>query len=521
MLSPNERDISFGHRSAARRIRGTSLAFLTILFIGLFAMAARNSTDPDLWWHLATGRYIVQHQAIPRSDPFSYTRAGSPWIAHEWLTDFLLYELHGDAGWAGLIVVFAAIITAALFLLYLRCGPNVYVAGVATLCAALATRPVWGIRPQGLSFFLTSLWLLLLERSDRNPGVLWWTIPLTVLWINLHAGFALGLIVYALFLVGDWIENQWVRRKRPPSCEQSSSRFSSRTAWLILVLDLLVVPLNPNGLKLFWYPIQTLRSSAMQTYIAEWASPNFHRPEYWPFLVILLTLFAVLSRQHMSIRFRDLLLLIVSLFAALRSIRLIPFFVLIAIPLIAEQVAKWLGARPVTEEPRRDLPALRRHILNTSFIIGMALFAAFHAAQITRQQPLIEARTFPAAAAAFLQTNPPALPLFNSYDWGGYLIWKLYPSIRVFIDGRADIYGDQFMRSFADTYGFRDDWQQTFDRWHIQTVLVPADSTLAMGLQHAPGWTVAFEDRQTVIFTRCPSPGATSSPVLRNPERRQ
>lgn len=482
-----------------------------MLFLGLFAMAARNVTDPDLWWHLATGQFIVQHQAVPHTDPFSYTSAGKPWIAHEWLTDVLLYELHRTAGWAGLIIVFAAVISAAFFLLYLRCGPNVYVAGVATLCAAFATRPVWGVRPQVLSLLLTSLWLLILERSERNPKILWWTLPLTVLWVNLHAGFALGLVVYGLFLLGQWIENRRTDKTRIEGRVAGSPTAWMRTWIFVLALDLLLVPLNPNGVKLYWYPIETLRSSAMQNYIAEWASPNFHHAEYWPFLLIVLALFAMVSRPCAAIRPRDLLLLVVSLFAALRSIRLIPLFVLIAVPLISQQIVKWqtakrLQTRPIKHSPGRHLSPLARIILNGLVVLGMAGFAAIHTAQVIHHQTQSEMQLFPERAVAFLSAHPPPGPIFNSYEWGAYLIWKLYPTVRVFIDGRADVYGDQFLHDFADTYELKDNWQQALDRWHIQTVLVPVDSGLATGLRSTPGWTVCFEDALAVILTRSPTP---------------
>ena len=419
----NDGRLSLGYHEAASamRLRHTQIAFLVILFLGLFAMAARNSTDPDLWWHLATGQFIVQHHAVPHTDPFSYTMAGKPWIAHEWLTDVLLYELHRAAGWAGLIIVFAVVISAAFFLLYLRCGPNPYVAGVATLCAAFATRPVWGVRPQVLSFLLTSLWLLILERSVRNPKILWWTLPLTVLWVNLHAGFALGLTLLALFLAGEWIEGKVGKTEAP-----SRLRFLALT----LALDSLLVPLNPNGLKLYWYPIATLRSSAMQTYIAEWASPNFHHSEYWPFLLIVLALFAMVSWPRVTVRPRDLLLLIVSLFAALRSIRLIPMFVLIAVPLISIQITKWMTAhrlqiRPIASARSRHLPVPERVLLNSSIILGMAAFACIHTAQVIHNQRQTELQRFPERAVAFLQSHPPKGPVFNSYDWGGFLVWKL------------------------------------------------------------------------------------------------
>src|SRR5271169_4720685 len=189
-------------------------AFLAVLFLGLFAMAVRNVNDPDVWWHLKVGQYIAEHKSVPHTDPFSYTRAGQPWVAHEWLSDLLLYQLQRTTGWGGLILIFAAILAAAFFLLYLRCGPATYVAGLATLCGAWATAPVWGVRPQVLSLLMTSLWLLILERSERNPKLLWWTLPLTLLWVNLHAGFALGLALSALFIAGEWGEQLLGRSRR-------------------------------------------------------------------------------------------------------------------------------------------------------------------------------------------------------------------------------------------------------------------------------------------------------------------
>lgn len=462
--------------------------FLAVLFLGLFALTARNVTDPDVWWHLKTGQYIAEHRTVPQTDPFSYTRAGKPWVAHEWLTDLLLYAVDRTTGLGGLIIVFAAILCATFFLLYLRCGPDPYVAGVATLCAAWATMPVWGVRPQVLSLLLTSLWLLILERSKRNPKVLWWTLPLTLLWVNLHAGFALGPALLALFLAGGLIERGLGRSRQ--------NALFLRTEALVLALNLLIVPLNPNGLRMFSYPVETLRSAAMQNYIVEWASPNFHHAEYWPFLLVVLATFAILGWSHRDVRPRDLLLLVVSLCAGLCSIRLMPLFILIAVPLIC-RLGDWttIHSRP-RHSPFVFIPAL-----NTAIVLAMTVFAGVHTARVIQRQPQVEMQRFPARAAAFLQTHPPRGPIFNHYDWGGYLIWKLYPSTQVFIDGRADLYGQQLLDQFADTYQLKGDWRQTLQQWRIDTVLIPANSALATGLRSSPGWTVAYEDPQAVVLT--------------------
>lgn len=476
----------------------TTRTFLAILVLGLFAMTARNVTDPDVWWHLKTGQYIVEHKSIPHTDPFSYTRAGEPWVAHEWLTELVLYGVQCAAGWSGLIVVFSAVLCVAFFLLYLRCGPDPYVAGVAALYAAWATIPVWGVRPQVISLLLTSLWLLLLERSERNPKLLWWTLPLTLLWVNLHAGFALGLTLSALFLAGEWLEGFLARSR------QSSPRL--RMAAFILLLDLLIVPLNPNGLRLFSYPIETLRSASMQNYIAEWASPNFHHAEYWPFLLVVLATFAALAWSRIQIRPRDILLLIVSLYAGLASIRMTPLFVLIATPLLCQRLGEWQAERP---RQLRPAPA-SSFLLNGLIVAAMAAFAGFHVVQVIQRQPHAEMQRFPVRAVAFLQShmflqNPASnVRIFNHYDWGGYLIWKLSPSIPVFVDGRADIYGEQLLDQFAGTYQLKGAWQQTLQRWRINTVLVPPDSALATGLKSSPVWTVSYEDSQALVLTALP-----------------
>ncbi|MGA7217380.1 MAG: hypothetical protein WBX38_03650 [Candidatus Sulfotelmatobacter sp.] len=471
---------------AAGKVSGSNRTFLAIVFIGLFALAARNLTDPDLWWHLATGEYIAQHKSVPRTDPFSYTRAGERWVAHEWLSDLFLYDAERKTGSGGLIVIFAAVLCAAFFFLFLRCGRALYIAGVATLAGAWATMPVWGVRPQVLSLLLTSLWLLILEKSEENPRLLWWTLPLTLLWVNLHAGFALGLVLSALFIAGGWIEYSLGHSK--------SAKTFLRPAVLTLFFDLLLVPLNPNGLRMFWYPVETLRSPAMRSYIQEWASPDFHRPEYWPFLLLIVITLATLGWSRTHARPRDILLLVISLYAALVSIRMIPLFVLIAVPIIAKRVPEW---------PRSVVRARHsafRTALNSGLCLAMAAFATVHVAAVIHSQPQVEMQRFPVRAVKFLQTHSLAGNIFNHYDWGGYLIWKLYPSHRVFIDGRADLYGENLLRQFAQTYQFEDNWGQTLKQWSIQAALVPRDSALATGLQASPDWAIAYQDDQAIVL---------------------
>ena len=174
---------------------------------------------------------------------------------------------------------------------------------------------------------------------------------------------------------------------------------------------------------------------------------------------------------------------------------MIPLFVLIAVPLIAKRLGNWLS----TQYPSRLPPS--RQVLNAVIILAMATFSAARITHVIRHQAEAETLEFPARAVAFLQQHPPAGPIFNHYDWGGYLIWKLYPSTLVFIDGRADVYGQSLFHDFADTYEFKSSWQQILQRWHIQTVIVPPNSALAAGLRSSPGWIISYQDSQAMILT--------------------
>lgn len=463
-------------------------AFVIAVFIGLFAMAARNVLDPDVWWHLKTGEWIVQHHAVPHTDPFSYTRTGQPWMAHEWLCEVALYELFRWTGYAGLIISFGAIITAAFIPLYLRCAAVPIAAAAATLWGALATTVVWGVRPQILSLLLLSVWLLILERSEENPKLLWWTLPLTLLWVNVHAGFILGPVFLALLIVGEFLETHLSSRTRV-----ASPRL--RWLWLTLLANLLLVPLNPNGISLLWYPLQTWR---VQNHITEWASPNFHSVDYAAFLLLILATFATLAFSRRQVRLRNIVWLMVASFAALSSVRMIPLFVLIAVPIVSRPLGDWLGSsKRSVLQPRSQFL-----ILNAGMITAMLFLAVVHTDRVIRDQSQAEAAHFPAAAAAYLQQHPPTGKIFNFYDWGGYLIFKLYPQIRVFVDGRTEVYGQNMMQEFLHAYYLQDCWQRQLLQWKVTTVIVPPGSALASGLRESRDWSLSYQDSVAAIFSK-------------------
>ena len=498
-----------------------------VLLSAVFALTVAPATDPDFWWHLRTGQFIAETRTVPHVDIFSHTAAGREWVAHEWLTEVLMFAVFKGAGWAGLIASFSLVMTAALWLAYWRARertPHPTPAGAAVLLATFACAPILGVRPQMISFLLTSVFVLLLGRyaRERRARSLWPLPALMLVWANMHGAFALGLALVGVTGVGVALDDLFApadeERARSEAARAGESRARAarrrlRGVWagvrplcVALAACAAAVALNPNGARLFTYPLETIASGAMQRNIQEWLSPDFHRAEALPFALLLLATFAALALSPRRPRPSELLLLAVSAYAALRSWRNIPFFALVAAPALAEHA--WLlinerlrSRRPATENEGAAKPTALQLILNAAlFVVVPAALCVLTVSRAAGRQESVEAEKYPAAAVEFLRGHGEAGPVFNAYGWGGYLVWKLYPERTVYIDGRADVYGDALVEDYLRAEAGEPGWRELLERDRIRSVMIAPDAALASLLREDGGWARVYEDRQAVIF---------------------
>lgn len=473
----------------------TRRLFTAIFFLALFAMATREISDPDFWWHLRTGQFIVETQTIPHADIFSHTNAGQPWVTHEWFSEVFIYAIFALGSFPALIALFAGFIALAFALTYVRMPGKPYVAAFVLLLGALATAPTWGVRPQMFSMLLTSAFLLILERRRA----LWLLVPLMILWVNLHSGYALGIVILTVYLFDDLIIFFANKLANHPTTQPP------KQLALIFVLTIFSVLLNPNGATMFVYPFETLTSRAMQAYIQEWFSPDFHLAEFQPFAILLIATLAATTFVGKRVSLAQTILLAGFTFAALRSARNIPMFALVAAPILAEQAWHGLGSRGWTRalEATRARPTRTMAILNWVVLGAIVVGVALRFATVAINQPEIERAKFPASAVEHLQKQKSPGALFNAYGWGGYLIWKLYPAQRVFIDGRADVYGDAFIENvFLKAYRGGADWREPLERYNVRVVLVEPDAPIAAQLARDETWKKTYEDKQAVVFEK-------------------
>lgn len=474
-------------RSPRRAWGALSAGNLTVFFLLLFpAMSGLRGKlqDYDLWWHLAAGRWIVDHHAVPTTDVFSYTAVGRPWVAYSWLAEVLFHGLVSGFGLASLLWLQAIVAVATVGFVYLACraaGAGRHAAVVTSALSALGTSFAWGVRPVIFTLLGFAVLVGALQRRSEERRLLW-LAPLVVgLWANLHVLFVGGVALVAFAALCRTIEG------RP-----------SRVLWLATLLSAAASLANPYGWHLFGEVWTMVRQPLVAPEVGEFQSPDFRGEFALPFSAFLLPSIAVLALSRERLTLFELGTYLGSLALGLAMQRNMALFAVLGAPVVARRLDPLLP--PVLPDPRDETRTAVR-LLNLALLAGGLCYAASVAPRSNRWSDVVEVGRFPRAAADFVATRYPGARLFNDFDWGGYLVYRLYPSIRVSIDGRTQVY-EPLLRDYMRTWFLEPGWDRFLEACDPDVVVWPLDTPLARRLRRLPTWRVVFEDGTAVVFRR-------------------
>jgi hypothetical protein len=456
--------------------------------------------DPDFWWHLRTGQLIVAGGSLLSTDPFTYTVASHHWTMHEWLTEVSFAAMHQVAGMALIVLVLSAVSWLGVLCVLARARmrrPAALPLALGLFIGVVAGAPIWGPRAQMITFALSCLLLLIIERHLRRGGRLVWGLPpLFVLWSNLHSGFVIGLGFIALVVLAELIG---ARLRLPDGADLRRVR----TLAAVLGACTLASLVNPNGPGILLYAFQTQGSPAQQSLIAEWASPDFHMWEVRAFEVMMLSL-ATLVAVNRRIRARDAALALVTTALALQSVRHIALFVAAATPVWIDQ-ADMLLRRRSRAARARALPPLPVRMATYGAVIGVITFIFVHnklvPAMTTTESSPAYASDFPVCAARWLDGAQRPLRIFNQYGEGGYLAYALSArGDRVFIFGDAALMGDELLYRYADVENVQPDWDSIVRTSGADLVLFDRNTPLSDVMAHSRDWVEVYRDSHNVAF---------------------
>jgi hypothetical protein len=452
----------------------TALPFFFVLWAGLHAPIRLL----DFWWHLKLGEVIVTTRAIPDVDLFSYTAAGKPFVAQSWLADAIYFAVHAAGGIEWLVVFNALLLAATLFFTWKDCrqyASDVRAAAAGSLIAVLGLVLFRNMRPQGFSFVLFALFVWQLLRSRRDERAPLWILPAAMLlWVNLHGAFVLGLALCGL---------AWIAQP-------------SRKLAITTLLCSAATMINPHGWRIYEAVLDVGQDKGSQQFVSEWLPP---RIDEWQtiltfFLPLAVTALALLLSRRWPDRTQLLFLIAFAIFGFTARRNGI-WFSLVAAPAVAASLR--LPASQARENRAMN------YLIAAMFLTVTVLISPWVYPAMGRSS-LLDGRT-PVRAAEFLARNDLRGRLFHPQDYGDYLLWRLWPAQRTFLDGRVHLFGDVVIRDYRRTmYGL--DWKETFDRYGVTLVLLSRREAetvrLLDQLRNDAGWERIYEDRRDVLYAR-------------------
>lgn len=481
----------------------TESLFLVVAMLLVFTIATITPTDADMWWHLRSGDEMLHQGRILLQDSFSYTRYGAPWVNAFWLSDIGLYGLWKLGGFFAITVMVALIAVVVMLIVYKQMNGAFYLRGLLILIGMIGMQANWSARPQLLSFVLLAFldyFLYLHRHVKRQP--LWYLILIFIAWGNLHGGFIWGILLLFATIAGEALDNLF--NNQPKLNWKEIGRLA-----LWSVLAGVAVSINPNGMALWRLPFYQVQVSLS---ITEWLSPDFHQFYAHPLLWLLFLLVFGIAYSGKRMSFVDLLKALGFTYLFFVAQRNMGPYAIIIIPIIARHLTlamESFSKAAIFETIRiktSKIPATKQlskalnFILNTALVSLLTAFALVNAYVASSPQRM-EAR-IPFRAVQWIKDNKPPGPIFNSYNWGGYLTWELreYP---VFIDGRADLYGDEILSEWGEIVNGTDKGLSLLDNHRINLVFLEPKYPLFNRLPEH-GWEKAYSDSQIVIYRRQP-----------------
>lgn len=463
----------------------------------LFVWFSTEVADSDTWWHLKTGQYILQTHKLPVPDPFAFTTAGAGSaypaeetvrhfnLTHEWLAQIFFYLAYAAGSFTGLVIFRSLLmmgVCALVGLIAWRRSNHFYLAVAAAISTGLIGKSFLSDRPFLISFLLIGTTLALLEYRR------WlWALPfIFVFWANCHGGFFVGWGLLGAYCVGA----AWERYRGTPQPDD-------KKLYLISAISIAVSGLNPNFFTPVLMPL-LYRDSIMQKLLWEWQHTALWELE--PFQVMLFIAIIVMLAAARRVSLSDWLLFLTFAFGACWAVRNVMLFGIVA-PFLIATYFPW----------KRTLPAIVEFAAAGLLVLGVGLGVSsgaglqFHAA----------AWKYPWGAAKFMEDHRIQSHMLNSYIDGGFLIWRLWPQERVFIDGRAlsdNVFKDYRSMVF-NTAG--SDPLQILNKYGVETILLdgfeytsgePYRLVAVLGLDKPVKWHLVYWDETATIFMLHPPP---------------
>jgi hypothetical protein len=491
-----------------------NLKFITILL--LFTLIISYSISEiyclDIWLHLRAGEYILKNKAIPRYDIFSYTVSNKPWINHEWLSQIIFYQIYSKFGPNGLITLRVFIISGVFLLLFFLGykKENYIIVTLLLLAVLFSSEARFMLRPGLFTLFFTAIFLFILNKY-RDTKFLYVLPFIQLLWINMHGYCLIGVFAIVAYIIDEIIKKRFV-------------------SFRLLSVGLLIIAapfINPNGWKGFMYPFATLFSFTGESRIffrqilelqPLVSGCRIHLPHLiipWFKIIIFISALSFLINFR-KLNIGNFALYIIFLAIALKTNRNVALFSIIAYS------GMILNFNDIHDTSRnftgfKKIENIVKGMLAIALIAFMS-FAVFR--NFTNEYYSFKEKRFkkfyfglgsigcPEEAVDFIAENKIKGNILHDFNCGAYLIWRLFPWKRVFIDGRTELYGPEFFEKYQKTFSSIEEIRKAVSRYNINCILVsyvfdiPVPVKVLKFLNKDKEWALVYVDNLAAIFVK-------------------
>lgn len=468
------------------------------VFLAAIALGPRMlNMDGDLPRHLAIGKYVLAGHFPPINDIFSYTRYGTPFAPHKWLSGVLFYLSFLLFKEKGIVLLSATLLAATFALIYAdavkRIGARLGIFFLVAGGAAVSSLH-WIARPHVFTMFLLAIWLIWSEKLASGKSIPLWVFPaLMLVWNNIHGEFIAGFLV-AIACLGGWIWDFIFDRAKTDI--QTGKRIG-----LVLLMITIVTLLNPVSFRAWGTLTSWMGNDYLMERTQETVAPNFLQSDFLILLVFLSLSIFLLAMKKEKMPTRMALLLAGFTALTLQSARNVHLYGVVAPFVLAGTLEGSLTVSLIKRYEdlfaKVDQSAWKKVWPAVTVLIGIFLLIATPLGKNQRFSPVF----FPVQAVEWLQTHPQDGNMFNSFDWGGYLSLTLWPEKKVFIDSQGDVYGEAFIREYEQVITLMPGWQEVLNKYDVSWALIPQQWPLAEALR-GMGWQEVYRDQTAVVLVR-------------------
>lgn len=462
----------------------TIFFILTVSFYLSVYIKEFDPPDTDSWWHIKTGEYIVKNRIVPKKDIFSYGETKKLWINPEWLSQVVFYLIYSNFSFEGILIfkaIVGGLISLFIFLSIISHTQEYFFSSIFTIFSQTVIMYWMQTRPQIFTFFLLSLLSFLLFRRKKNKYYLLFIPTIFFIWANFHGGFLAGLFFLSVFAFSEVLKF---------FLKKSSEKIYLIFSWTFF--SYITPLLNPNFYYVYVHPFYAVRDKFLLTILREWNPPDFSLPSSYTFLLFFIAGVFVLILSYKRLDLTDVLIFLSFTYLSFTARRHFPLFAIACCPVFGKYVNPNLK---INLENTKKIFLIILIFISSTFLFLLPEKLKFKKTDLIKTCFIYD-------GVEFIKLNKLSGPIFNDIDWGGYIIFQLYPEEKVAVDTRCDmVYPVSYLKKHMEILAGKN-YKSFFEKYRINLVLITKDRKLNEFLFKDKNWLLLYPFYKGNLYIR-------------------